>query len=49
MKKYRTTERRFLWFLYMDGFELELHFGKGKDGLGFMVVAGGASEATHKT
>lgn len=32
----------------MNGFELELHFGKGEDGLGFVVVAGGAPEAAQK-
>ncbi len=32
----------------MDGFELELHFGKGEDGLCFMVVAGGAPEAAQE-
>lgn len=49
IKKGCTTERRFFWILYMDGFKLQLHFGKGKDGLSFVVVAGGASEATQKT
>lgn len=34
--------------MYVDGFELELHFGKGEDSLGFMVVAGGTPEAAQE-
>lgn len=33
----------------MDGFKVQLHPGKGKDGLRFMVVAGGAAEAAQQT
>lgn len=34
--------------MYVDGFKLELHFGKGEDGLGFVVVARGAPEAAQE-
>lgn len=33
----------------MNGFEVELHSGKGEDGLCFVVVAGVAAEAAQQT
>lgn len=33
----------------MDGFEIQLHSGKSKDGLCFVVVTGGATEAAQQT
>lgn len=33
----------------MDGLEIQLHSGKGKDGLRFVVVIGGAAEAAQQT
>lgn len=33
----------------MDGLEVQLHSGKGKDGLSLVVVAGVAAEATQQT
>lgn len=33
----------------MDGFEVQLHSGKSKDCLCFVVVAGGAAEAAQQT
>lgn len=33
----------------MTGPEGQLHSGKGKDGLGLVVVAGGAAEAAQQT
>lgn len=32
----------------MDGLEVQLHSGKSKDGLCFMVVAGGTAEAAEQ-
>lgn len=32
----------------MDGLEVQLHSGKGEDGLGLVVVAGGAPEAAQQ-
>lgn len=33
----------------MDGLEVQLHPGKGEDGLRLVVVAGGATEAAEQT
>lgn len=33
----------------MDGLEVQLHSGKSKDCLRFVVVAGGAAEAAQQT
>ena len=33
----------------MNGLEVQLHSGKCKDGLCFMVVAGGTTEAAQQT
>ena len=33
----------------MDGFEVQLHSGKGEDGLRFVVVAGVAAKAAQQT
>lgn len=43
-----TCQRRLIGVLHVDGFKVQLHSGKGKDGLRFMVVAGGAAEAAQQ-
>lgn len=43
-----TCQGRFLRILYMDGLEIQLHSGQSKDGLRFMVVAGGAAETAQQ-
>lgn len=41
-----TCQTRLLWILYVDGLKVQLHSGKGKDGLRFMVVAAEAAQQT---
>lgn len=41
-----TCQTRFIWILYVDGLKVQLHSGKGKDGLRFMVVAAEAAQQT---
>lgn len=43
-----TCQRRLIGVLHVDGFKVQLHSGKSKDGLGFMVVGGGAAEAAQQ-